>query len=157
MYNDDAINFENDDVISYANTEEYNKMVEKMKRSDKGYNVLWRTRENERGRLKRCKIEVYASGNTGTNIRDAETGFYYPHKVGSKDEDLYFKVCLATGECKSKNGSNTLFFYSPEQYTSCLGYEVEQQLARMCFKKHELRFKECEDRPIKTSSYIIVK
>lgn len=72
--------------------------------------------ENKR---RRTKVEVYTSGGTGALIRDAITGNVadYKHKVGSKYEDLYFKVSIATGECMAENGSNVLFYESPHAYT----------------------------------------
>ena len=64
---------------------------------------------------------------TGSNIRDGETGEYYSEKVGTKQEDLYFKVSLATGECKSLNGSTTLFYLSPEHYERHLYVELDNE------------------------------
>ena len=85
--------------------------------SDKGLNIIYRKFISPKtGKLKNKRIHIYTSGSTGSRIRDAETGEYFPNKVGSKDEDLFFKVILATGECKSANGSSTLFYNSPQHY-----------------------------------------
>ena len=92
-------------------------MFEKAKRMDKGYNTVYRKVPRKYdGKLKNKKIESYTSSGTGSRIRDAETGEYFSNIVGSKDEDLFFKVALSTGECTSANGSNILFFVSMEFY-----------------------------------------
>ena len=61
-------------------------------------------------------MEVYTTSGVGSYIRDAETGEFYPHLMGSKDEHLYYSIILATGELNSKNGSNVLFYQSPYHY-----------------------------------------
>jgi len=92
--------------------------INESKKLDRGYNVIWRMKPKADGIMKRFKIEVYSSSGVGNNIRDAETGEFYIHKVGSNDEDLYFKVGMCTGECTSKNGSSTLFYISPKHFMS---------------------------------------
>lgn len=80
-------------------------------------------RMNNEGRSK--NIEVFASGPTDWTIRNAESGFKYEgHKVGSLNEDLYFKVSFATGEAKMD--SPTLFYDSPEQFEKHLFETVPQ-------------------------------
>ena len=97
-----------------------------LKKADRGFNKIYRKvhrESDDRNVLK--KIELYTTGGTGSNIRDAETGAYYNEIVGSKHEDLYFKVSLATGECTSLNGSNTLFYLSPQNYERHLFVELD--------------------------------
>ena len=84
---------------------------------DIGYNLIWRKIKQQDGTMKNKKFEFYTSGDAGSQIRNAENGHYYKNLVGSNDEDLFFKVIIATGECNSKNGSNILFFNSPDHYT----------------------------------------
>jgi hypothetical protein len=61
---------------------------------------------------KKVELGVYGSGSHDSPIRNAETGEYYKYKVGSMDEDLFFKFIIATGELSS--GPLTLFYDSPE-------------------------------------------
>lgn len=63
------------------------------------------------------KISYYfTSLNPNITIRNAVNGSYERgYKTGSIDEDLFFKVTLATGEGGNKD-SRSLFFHSPEQY-----------------------------------------
>ena len=61
------------------------------------------------------QIGVYSSGQTGfTHIRNAETGEITNYVVGSANEDLFYKVAVATGEFPG--GPITLFYNSPEHY-----------------------------------------
>jgi hypothetical protein len=92
------------------------KEIESFKKLDRGYCKIYRNVIQANGKMKKTKIEMYSSGDTGSNIRDAETGVYYKGIVGTIDEDAYFKVGMSTGQCKSKNGCNTLFYLSPSHY-----------------------------------------
>lgn len=103
-----------DDNMSF-NSEDNKRQLEKLKQDDRGYNKIFRN-VNKNEVIKKIKIELYTSSDFGHHIRDAITGDYYPYLVGTKDEYLFFKVGLSTGECKSRNGSNSLFYLSPEKY-----------------------------------------
>lgn len=109
----------NEDNLS-IDTQDKKKMLDDVKSYDKGYTKIFRRYVTESGRVKRDKIDLYASGGVGSQIRDAETGEYSSYKVGTLDEELFFKVSLATGECKNQLGSNTFFYHSPEQYMAHL-------------------------------------
>ena len=100
-----------------------------LKKADRGFNKIFRKVQRESNdKIIFKKIELYTTGGTGSNIRDGETGEYYSEKVGTKQEDLYFKVSLATGECRSLNGSNTLFYLSPQHYVSHLSVHSKSNL-----------------------------
>jgi len=109
-YLDDSLNLNNKHTI----------LMNETNNVDRGLSKMWSYVERSDGSLKRSKVNVYTSGSMGSKIRNAETGEYYNDIVGSLDEDLYFKVAIATGELKAKNGSNTLFYTSPEHYMSHL-------------------------------------
>jgi hypothetical protein len=104
----------------FYNTIEVNKMGLDIKSIDRGYNKIWRS-IYKNGKSRKTGIDLYTTGCCGSQIRDAESGEYYQHIVGTADEDLYFKVILATGECKSRNGSSTLFYLSPKHYITHFG------------------------------------
>ena len=114
------------EVDQFNDDSSKNKELINFKRADRGFNKIYRNivRESDDKIIKK-KIELYSTGGTGSNIRDAETGEYYSELVGSKYEDLYFKVSLATGECTSLNGSSTLFYLSPEHYERHLYVELD--------------------------------
>jgi hypothetical protein len=64
------------------------------------------------------KIPCWATRNaTGSTIRSATTGIYNEElRVGKRDEDLFFKVRITTGELGSAPFANDFYFDSPEQY-----------------------------------------
>jgi len=117
------------EVDQFNDDSSKNKELINFKRADRGFNKIYRNvlRESD-GKIIRKKIELYTTGGTGSNIRDAETGEYYSEFVGSKYEDLYFKVSLSTGECRSLNGSNTLFYLSPQHYERHLYVDMNEDI-----------------------------
>jgi hypothetical protein len=111
--NEDKLNLDPEDTKN-AN------LLDDSKSYDRGFTKIYRSYVTDSGRIKRAKIDLYASGGVGSQIRDAETGEYYSYKAGSLDEELFFKISIATGECKNKLGSHTFFYSSPEQYMAHL-------------------------------------
>jgi hypothetical protein len=105
-----------DYLASLRDLDVINETLMDAKTEDVGFNVI--SRRDSGGKTK--KVEMYTSSGIGACIRDAETGEYYNEKVGSKDEDLYFKISLSTGECTSKNNSSAMYFQSPAHYMSCM-------------------------------------
>lgn len=109
-FNPDNGYMDNDSIYSSntANRRRQKKIIEDMKNIDKHYHKLTRKINN-----KDVSIEIYSTNNTpGNMIRDAITGSRYSqYRVGSLNENLFFKVSIATG----KDGS-IFFFDSPEQY-----------------------------------------
>jgi hypothetical protein len=136
---------------SYENlldSNNFEKHMYSFKGNDTGYNKVTRQFQKNDGRLKRKSIDTYASSSVGSNIRDAETGQYYQHLVGSSDEDLYFKISYSTGECNSANGSNILFYLSPRHCIDHLNFDIDQEtIASWEEKKNaRLRFLEKKNR-----------
>jgi len=85
---------------SYENNINLQNQINEIKFMDKGYNRFYINVKAIHGKKKNT-IELYSSGDIGSNIRDALTGQHYSYKVGSKDEDSFFKVCIITGEVKN--------------------------------------------------------
>jgi hypothetical protein len=133
-------NFHPMELNDYDNNDELEKRIDVIKKTDRGYNKTWRLMPKN-DIMKRTKVEFYVSGDIGSNIRDAETGHYYSNLIGSLDEDLYFKVCLATGECKNKKGSNILFYSSPQQYMSHFNEELNDDIINKWTSKRNERIK----------------
>ena len=92
-------------------------MAEELTNEDKGYCKVKRNKIQGNPNSSFVEIDLYSgSDNLGSKIRGAITGSKYGEfKVGSKDEYLFFKVCIATGE-KGLRGNKTFFFDNPEQY-----------------------------------------
>lgn len=138
-----------------ANEKVLNKWINKL---DHGFNVVQRKTVNSEGNLYNKKVCVYTSSGKGSNIRDAETGIYYPNKVGSKDEDLFFKVTVATGECNSKNNSNCLFFMSPRHYENYMYDTVSPHVMLVWQEKCNARMRELKyEKKYRPSRVIVVK
>jgi hypothetical protein len=103
----------------------------KFKQTDPNYHIIYRMAPFERNGIvtyKNKRIGVYTSGDTGSKIRDAETGEYYNYTVGSKYEKMFFSVRLSTGECNGKYKLPTLFFLSPQHYESYLHNKVSEEV-----------------------------
>jgi hypothetical protein len=144
-YSDDNASF----TLSYSSyshrSNKRNREIENAKRLDPGYNKIHRLREfrvmetlvdkytgetNKYEKIvkKRVPIELYTTTLTpGYMIRSALGGSYHSnYKVGTSDEYIFYKVALSTGECRSSNGSNTLFFDTPEQYENVFEVSLPQ-------------------------------
>jgi hypothetical protein len=126
---------------SFEEQKEQLRLMKEARSMDKGHNVIYRCIPNKNGQMKMLPVNVYTSGGTGSQIRDAESGEYYSNMVGNADEDLFFKVVLATGECKSKNGSNTLFYLSPRHYMSHQNCQVSEEDVQRWQEKRDARYK----------------
>jgi hypothetical protein len=145
--------FHPNELNEYDINEEMEKRLDSIKKTDRGYNKIVK-RVLHNNMMKKTKLEFFTTGATGSNIRDAQTGEYYPNIVGSLDEDLFFKVFLLTGECTSKNGSNVLFYLSPQQYMAHFNVEVSAERINEWTNKRELRLK-CQ-RPEKREVPIVI-
>jgi len=90
-------------------------------------NTSYKMTVYDESKNKYVKVNIYASGSPGTTIRDAISG----HKcdgyiVGSRDEDLFFKVSICTGQFGNKDPV-TLFFDSPEEYEKHMFQELSKE------------------------------
>jgi len=84
---------------------------------DNGYNKVIKTYVDDNGVKHKYLLEYYSSGNNQSLIRNAVTGLKYKNlRVGTRDEDLLFKISINTFE-NNKN-KEVLFYDSPEQYES---------------------------------------
>ena len=109
------------------------------KNFDKGHTKINGFVQRADGSLKNVKIDIYTSGFIGCHIRDAETGEYYKELVGSLDEDLYFKMKMNNEQLKSKNGSTTLFYISPDHCMRHLNIEIPQNMINEWEVKRDAR------------------
>lgn len=125
MYYEDSFHPNEENAIASSNQK---KELNNIKSFDSGYGYVYRNKSSASSKIKNARVDCYTSGDLGMRIRNAETGQYYKYKVGSKEEDLFFKIALATGELKTANGSNVLFYDSPEQYEKHLMAEVDQEI-----------------------------
>jgi len=136
-----------------------------------GINYIQVKFKNAHGEIKQKRVKVYTSGVAGTIIRDAETGEYLPRFVstmgehflgfvGSNDEELFFKVNFATGECNSPNGSTTAFFRTPYHYMKYMETTVDAPQIAAWEQRRTKRIKEIEHslkKKPKTITYTTVR
>ena len=105
------------------------KMLEEIKKMDKGYHKIKITLNN-----KKKSIELYSTSIfPGSKIRGAIGGSYYSgFKVGSRDEDLFFKIACSTGDCKD---NNICFFDTPEQFENHMHTSIDQSVKEKWYEK----------------------
>jgi hypothetical protein len=85
--------------------------VEKVKPTDKYFETVFL--KNNHG--KRIKVGLFGSGEVGTKIRNAVTGFSYNFNVGNMMEDTLFKVYDSTAR-RGRREPLVLYYDSPEQF-----------------------------------------
>lgn len=91
---------------------------------DKGFHKIKQMVTTPNGR-KVVNIELYSSGDQGSNIRDAISGQFYEAKVGSKEEKQFFKMSISTGEIKGDR--RTFYFHSPTDYERQMHVTLDQK------------------------------
>jgi hypothetical protein len=110
-----------------------------IKNLDKGYNEFFYKVVDETGKIKRKKVVSYNSGDIDSRIRNAVTGHYTQHLVGSADEDLYFSVVDARG--LSSKGRLVFYYDSPEQYEREHRVFINDNIKQKWSKKRDSRLK----------------
>ena len=132
MYYDDIFHPNDENDVNNHQKKELNNI----KSIDLGYGYIYRRRMTSTGKFKKTRIDCYTSGDSGTNIRNAETGNSYKYKVGSKEEDLFFKVTMATGEIT--NYRRTFFFSTPMEYEKHLNQSLKDDIKKKWHEKNEI-------------------
>lgn len=113
-----------------------------MNHVDRGYANVYRYKESPSGKVKRTKMDVFTTeASSGSRIRNAETGQYYNERVGTLQEHLYFKVALSTGEIRTRNSSNILFYDAPSQYEEHLNGVVSEDVKRSWSERRDDLFR----------------
>jgi hypothetical protein len=78
-------------------------------------------------------IKAYPSGQTGTCIVNAVSGYTSRCKVGSNDEKLFYTVAICTGEGRNREPIS-LYYDSPQQYEehflTSLDNDIKEQWTR---------------------------
>ena len=108
-----------------------------LKKCDTGYHFFSKKVLNtEKGRKRGLKIEYYASGDTGSQIRDAITGHRCQYLVGSKYEDLFFSVIISNGNTRQSYHPAVLFYDTPEQYEKHQHIELPMETKKCWYQKN---------------------
>ena len=143
MYYDDYMSPTNDNDVNSVDLKK-NKLMESIKPRDKNYvkmtknvNTKWRDGKY----YDTVTLELYGANGVGTRIRNAITGSKTPYLVGSKYEDLFFKV----SECSGVNGLKDplqLYYDSPEQYENHFFVMVDSTIKSNWHKRNLLAKRE---------------
>ena len=117
MYYEDLMLTVNDNDNNSVDLKK-NKLMENMRPRDKNYvkinkNVNTKWRDNKY--YEHVTLELYGSNGVGTRIRNAVSGSKTPYLVGSRHEDLFFKVTESSG-VNGRKEPLQLYYDSPEQY-----------------------------------------
>ena len=107
------------DYISETKSDTTENELNKIRKLDKRfYSYTKKVFNEKKKRFRNVRIGLYATGDVGSQIRNAITGLCYDVNdvVGSKSEDKYFSVRDVTWRLAQKP---LLFYYdSQEQYES---------------------------------------
>jgi len=131
----DATN-ENDYDTTDGSQKISRKELNNFKKCDNGYHHFVKRVLNEKKQNKNIKIEYYASGDTGSQIRDAITGRRYHYLVGSKYEDLFFSVIISNGNTKQPYNPAVLFYNDPVQYEKHQHIELPMETKNYWYQKN---------------------
>jgi hypothetical protein len=92
-------------------------------------------------KVRKC-FEFYTTGYTpGQRIRHAISGVYENYYVGTKGEDHFLKVSLATGELGQSSYSHNLFFYGPKEYEDFFCLVLPEEIKRKWAEKQQRLYK----------------
>ena len=92
---------------------------------------------------KNVRIDFFPTNVTpNSGIKHAITGIYQSangrfFRTGTKDEDLFFSVILATGELSGQNAP-VLFYENPEQYERHFFTKLSPQIKNKWAEKNQL-------------------
>ena len=132
-----------DDIQSNASSENEDEFsvvkkksgLKKKKTDDIGYRKI---------KIQGLDVEYFATSCIpSATIRDPINGkVYYDHRVGSGDEDLYYKVAyMANG---SKNQVDHLYYDNPEQFESHLNCSISTENKQIWADKYQVALRKLE-------------
>ncbi len=139
MYYDEMLEtVVNADIISSMRFEQSKKQLREAEAKNNNYEKYTLNFNNvgKDGKYyKHIVIENYGTGQLGSRIINAVTGQKYPYMVGSKDEDLLFKIADASGR-NCRNSTLMLYYDTPEQYENHHFTTVSQAIKEKWYEKN---------------------
>lgn len=103
---------------------------------DTGYNKVIKTYIDENNIKHKYLLEYYSSGHNQSLIINAVTGLKYKNlRVGTKDEDMLFKISINT--CENNKSKEVLFYDSPEQYEIHQHYKLSNKTISKWYEKQK--------------------
>jgi len=102
------------------------------------------------------RVTYYDTNLTpGRRIRNAVSGHYTNHVVGTNDEYLYFSNLICTGE--SGSTPHCLFYDTPEQYERHMHTTISDETKDRWRQRYNELLREQQDRLSNRSESVIVK
>jgi hypothetical protein len=143
-------------VCSVSTVETYRKKqrknMDEYKMIDKGYHKITLPCG-----VQKIEIEYYHTSSTpGTMIRDAITGARsQDHRVGTKEEDLYFKARIAI--VNVDNDGTLVFFNSPEQYERHMHATISQEFKELWHNRCAVASKLYSEKTANRPGFVSIK
>jgi hypothetical protein len=107
---------------------------------------------------KKTVISFYTTSlKPGMKIRNAVSGSFEPFFVGTKHEDLFFKVSLNTGELGQAPYSNHLYFNSPEEYETLFYTKLSDDIKHKWKATYSVALDNLRNKKIKDLKFIQVR
>ena len=145
----DQYTYESSSISEYesisSNIRSQRALLKKIKQLDRGYHDIpsnsIKTSSNPK---KSSGIEFYETMNIpGNLIRNAVTGLRETgYKVGTKDEDLFFKVSYSAGYTNSQN-PHVLFYQTPEEwethFNTICHHSIKEKWQKKYYQEFQLR------------------
>jgi hypothetical protein len=136
MYNEEYLGddaYDENDVSSYDSVSSIDTVIREQRRITKMYKQAdpdyYTYKHIVDYKLK--KVELYSTNMCKNGyIRHAISGARCPHRIGSPQEDLYFRVRDAFTHNKSylEYGPRKLYYYSPEEFERHHNITISQSL-----------------------------
>ena len=136
IYSDD-ITIDETSTID-TDTRHYLKNYERAKRENNDFYSYKRPVITEDGEYALEKVEIYSTPLlTNSHIRNAVSGTFSRHRIGSKYDDLYFKMMDVTGKGRTKDNylPRKLYYDDPEQCERHLGITISQEIKNNWIEK----------------------
>jgi len=126
---DDAYTDEGSTIETGSYARNVRRELKEIKQADPGYNSVRRRVVGPDEKVRTMRIVFYETSSTpGMFLRNAMTGHRQePYRTGTYDEDLFYSVCLATGET-GRRESSMLFYDNPEQYERHFFTQVPREI-----------------------------
>jgi hypothetical protein len=134
-YHDYENDFENDGN-NLKKTHFTNSAFQKLNNNYEKYSIPFNKIWIDGKFYKRITIKNFGSGGQGTRIINAVTGNKYNIKVGSAEENLFFKVTDSTG-FNGRNEPLMLYYDSPEQYENHYFTNVSQDAKQQWIQRSQ--------------------
>ncbi len=134
-YYDETNNTDDNETMSFSSVTKQKKRTQQKDKESMGYYTIdVKTDQN-----KSKSVSFYATKSIpGTRIRNAINGIPESYKVGKKEEDLFFKVRMASGQFGKNPFGNDLYYMSPEQFERHFSIVLTETIKNKWYCKYNI-------------------